>query len=102
MDDVDWSAMEVRQIRYRLGCSRADMARLLGCELADVTAFEAGSLKPEGAIRNRLMQFHNEAEANSERTQRRPVAELIMSRTGLSQIHDSQVIASIGTKIPLK
>jgi transcriptional regulator with XRE-family HTH domain len=81
----------VRQIRYRFGWSRAEMARSMNCGVEQVLAWESGRTEPSAAARAQLTLFFAQVEANSQRVQRIPIAELIMETTGLDQIHDSQV-----------
>jgi transcriptional regulator with XRE-family HTH domain len=85
------NAEMVRQIRYRFGWSRAEMARSMNCDVGQVLAWETGRIEPSAAARAQLTLFIAQAETNSQRVQRRPIAELIMETSGLDQIHDSQV-----------
>jgi transcriptional regulator with XRE-family HTH domain len=89
---VNWSADELRHLRYRLGWSRAELARSLGCEISVVFNWETGGLAPDTAHRNHLLHFFHQAEVNAESVQRRPVAELLMNSRGLAQIHESEVM----------
>lgn len=89
---MDWTAEEIRQLRYRLGWSRAELARSLNCALENVFDWEEGQTPPAETFRNDLQRFHHQAETNAERIQRRPVAERIMQERNLSQIHDMDVI----------
>ncbi len=81
----------VRQIRYRFGWSRAELARTMNCDVGQVLAWESGRAEPSAAARAQLTLFFAQVEANSQRIQRIPIAELIMETSGLDQIHDSQV-----------
>jgi DNA-binding transcriptional regulator YiaG len=93
----------VREIRYRFGWSRAEMARTMNCDIAQITAWEMGHVTPTAAALAQLIMFYAQVEANSQRVQRRPVADLIMDASGLDQIEDSQVVATLaGRRTPLK
>jgi len=88
---VNFTAEEIRQLRYRLGWSQAEMARCLKLELATVSSIESGKATLPVEIRSSLLQIMNQAESNAERTQRVPIAEVLMKDLGLSQIHDFEV-----------
>lgn len=89
---MNWTADELRQLRYRLGWSRAELARSLGCELSTVHDWETAGIQADNIHRNRLLLFLNQAEMTAENVQRRPVAEVIMNDRGLAQIHETEVI----------
>ena len=95
---MDWTSTELRQLRqlrYRMGWSRAEMARALGCDFTQVTAWESGAAMPDAVYRSRLILFMTQADSNSERIQRRAVAEYVMENRGLDQLHNSEVIESL-------
>lgn len=92
----------VRQIRYRFGWSRAELARTMNCDIALVSAWETGRSQPTAAERAQLVMFYAQVEANSQRVQLRPVAELIMEVRGLDQIDDSQVVAALSPVVTRK
>lgn len=71
------------------------MARRLNLELSTISQWEAGLVPPQEEHRNVLVRIFHQAEANAEKTQRRPVAEVIMKARGLSQIHDLDVIETL-------
>ncbi len=89
---MNWTADELRQLRYRLGWSCAEMARTIGCELEHVMAWEAGRVAPHDAQRNNLLHIYYQAELNAEKVARRPVAEVLMNDRNLAQIHDMDVV----------
>jgi transcriptional regulator with XRE-family HTH domain len=89
---VIWTADEIRQLRYRLGWSQAEMARCLKLELNTVSEWEAGMHLPLEQHRIALLSIMHQAESNVEKVQRRPIAEALMRDKGLSQIHDLDVI----------
>ena len=92
---LNWTAEELRQLRYRLGWSRAELARGLGCEVDQISAWEASESSPDSTHRNRLQLYLHQAEMVAENVQRRPVAEVIMNDRGLAQIHENDVIDSL-------
>lgn len=88
---MNFTAEEIRQLRYRLGWSQAEMARCLKLTLATVSSVEAGRATLPVEVRSNLLQIMNQAESNAERVQRVPIAEVLMKDLGLSQIHDFEV-----------
>lgn len=89
---MNWTSDELRQLRYRLGWSQAEMARNLKLDLSVVNAWETGATPPTTEHCNALFSIMNQAESNAEKVQRRPIAEAMMRTRGLSQIHDIDVI----------
>ncbi len=89
---MNWTADEFRQLRYRLGWSRAELARNLGCEIAQILEWESVGLAPGDSRCNRLLLLLQRAEMIAENVQRRPVAEVLMKDRGLAQIHENEVI----------
>lgn len=92
---MEWNAIELRQLRCRLGWSRAELARRIGANVSEVTEWEAGRRQPQADQANNLVHFLNQAESIAASVQRRPVAEFLMTDRGLEQIHESQVIACL-------
>lgn len=88
---MNFTAEEIRQLRYRLGWSQAEMARCLKLEPVIVFNVEAGRATLPPSVRSSLLQIMNQAESNAERVQRVPIAEVMMKDLGLSQIHDFDV-----------
>lgn len=93
---MNWTADELRQLRYRLGWSQAEMARCLKLELSTISQWEAGTVPPLEEHRNQLLRIFHQAESNSEKVHRRPIAEVIMRDRKLSQIHDMDVLDTLG------
>ncbi len=85
---MEFSAVEIRQLRHRLGWSLAELARCLKTDLATVVRWEKGAIPPSNEQRNQLVNIMSQAESNSERVQRRPIAEVAMRERGLCQIHN--------------
>ena len=88
---MNWTPEEIRQLRYRLGWSQAEMARCLKLEPQLMSSMEAGRALVPVDLKSTLLLILNQAESNSERIQRSPLAEVIMKAEGLSQIHDYDV-----------
>jgi DNA-binding transcriptional regulator YiaG len=89
---VAWNAFELRQLRYRLGWCRAEMARFMKLNPELVSAWETGRFQPTEEHCKALLAILNQAETYAEKVQRRPIAEVVMRDRGLSQIHDLEVI----------
>ncbi len=92
---MSFNATEIRNLRYRLGWSQAEMARTLGCEGQTIMEWEAGKQTPTDEYRGLLMRFFQNVESNSDKLQRRPVAEVLMAEQGLEQIHDFDVLTTL-------
>jgi transcriptional regulator with XRE-family HTH domain len=88
---VDCTAEEMKQLRYRLGYSQAEMARCLKLQLANISGFESGREQVPAELKSRVLLIFNQAEDNAERVHRRPIAEVMMKELGLCQIPDSAI-----------
>ena len=97
--EMNWTSDEIKQLRYRLGWSQAEMARSLKLELTMVASWELGHQPPQEEHRHLLLSIMHQAESNAERVQRRPIAEMMMRTQGLSQIHDFDVQHGMETAI---
>lgn len=94
---MEWNAIELRQLRCRLGWSRAELARRIGCQPTEILDWETGRCVPQMEQANNLAHFLHQAESIAASVQRRPVAEFLMTDRGWEQIHESQVIACLAT-----
>ncbi|RYZ72868.1 MAG: XRE family transcriptional regulator [Proteobacteria bacterium] len=83
---MNCTAEEMKQLRYRLGYSQAEMARCLNLQLANISGFETGRESVPAELKSRVLQIFNLAEDNAERAHRRPIAEVMMRDLGLCQI----------------
>jgi predicted transcriptional regulator len=90
-NSMNWTPEEVRQLRYRLGYSQAEMARHLQMEFSVFSKFEAGTVPVPPELRGTLIRILQQAESMADRTMRGPIAEVMMKDRGLSQIHDFEV-----------
>jgi transcriptional regulator with XRE-family HTH domain len=91
---VNWTATDLKTLRYRLGWSQAEMARSLKVDLTLVTEWEAGRAVPQKECLSQLIGIMHQAESNAERVQCRPLAEAMMRDLGLCQIHNMAVLES--------
>ena len=89
---MDYTAAEMKQLRYRLGYSQAEMARCLNLQLVHISGFESGSALVPEDLKNRLLMMFNQAEDSVARVQRRPLADVIMKERGLSQLPDFDIV----------
>lgn len=71
------------------------MARTLGCQGQTVMDWESGKVAPTDEYRGLLTRFLQNVESYSDKLQRRPVAEVLMSEQGLEQIHDFDVLSTL-------
>lgn len=87
-----WPAERIRGLRLRMGWSRAELARYIQTNLSLVVFWESGQASPEAEHASRLQVLENQVDSYSEKLQRLPVAESLMSTMSLAQIHDSTVV----------
>ena len=92
---MNWTAEEIRQLRYRMGWSQAEFARTLNLERSLITGWESGRFPPDQEHKSTLLRIFHQVESNCQKVLRRPVAEMIMKDRGLSQIHDFDVIDEV-------
>lgn len=79
-----------------MGWSQAEMARCLKLDFSTVSSVEAGRMSLPLELNSTLLHILHQAESNAERVQRRPIAEVMMKDRRLSQIHDLEVVESLG------
>jgi transcriptional regulator with XRE-family HTH domain len=85
---IEFSKDELRQLRYRLGWSQAEMARNLRVEMAVVSGCESGAVTLPAELKSSLIRILQQADSNADSCQRRAIAEVLMDQKGLSQIHN--------------
>ena len=84
---IDITADELRNLRYRLGWSQAEMARCLKLDVLSISGFETGTTPIPLELKSSLVRIMFQAEANVQNLQRRPIAEVVMREKNLSQVH---------------
>lgn len=89
--DLNWTAADIRKLRYRMGWTQSDFARRMNLELKTISHWEAGQEAPADAQCHQLVFILQQVESHSDKVQRRPIAETLMRDRGLSQIHDLDV-----------
>jgi transcriptional regulator with XRE-family HTH domain len=92
-----WQGADVRQLRQRLGWSRAELARRLGVELSAVTTWEDANQPPTEDYSDHLNFMLRHVESHCDSMARKPLAEALMAYLNLSQIHSEQVEVAITT-----
>ncbi len=88
MMSAEFSKDELRRLRYRLGWCQAEMARNLNVDLSALSGFESGAVVIPAALKSSLIRISQQADSNAETTQRRALAETLMTERGLTQIHN--------------
>ncbi len=78
-------------LRYRLGQSRADLARTMSVSLETIFAWESGVTLPNAVETSSLIRLHQQSEAYADRTALRPSMEVALRDRHLDQIHVSDV-----------
>lgn len=89
---VDYTATEMKHLRYRLGYSQAEMARCLNLQLSHISGFESGRAEVPNELKSRLLQIFNQVEDSAGRVSRNPIAEVIMKERGLCQLPDFDIV----------
>ncbi len=87
----EWSAHQIKTLRYQLGWSQADMARRLGCTLQCIMNWEEGADLPEADQSKRLDQLRFTAGHHGRKLGRLPIAEKHMGERSLAQIRDEEL-----------
>lgn len=90
-EKMNWTADDVRKLRYRMGWSQAEFALHLHVDLDTVVAWETGKVAPDIPHCNELLKILRKADDYAEKIHRQPIAEVMMRDQGLSQIHDLEV-----------
>ncbi len=96
---VVWDGTSLRQLRHRLAWSQAEMARHLGCKLEDLALWESQTVTKLDFIEdNRLDSLARHLEVQSDQVAKTPVAEAIMHRQNLTQIHKDQIDSDLAKR----
>jgi transcriptional regulator with XRE-family HTH domain len=85
----------VRVLRSRMGWSRAEIARVLKVDLEQIQLWENRESMPSDAISEQLKVLMNQADSQSDKVQSQPIADRLMSRNGLNQVHRDEVVEYI-------
>lgn len=88
-----WNREALRTLRLRLGWSRSDLARRLGCSSEMIESWEEGRSMVNAALNGELEIISRLAEACCDEVMYTPVAEAKLESTALAQIDFSMVKA---------
>ena len=91
----EWTKENLRSLRLRLGWTRSDLARRLGCSQEHVASMEDGSLKIDLSAQGELQVILRHAEACSDEVKHTPACENEMDRSALEQVEFSRVKADL-------
>lgn len=94
-DSFEWNRESLRSLRLRLGWSKSDLARRLGCSAIEVEAWEDGTTSIEAVFRSQLEIIYFQAESCSNEVKLGPSAENECDRNSLSQVDFSRVKADL-------
>lgn len=86
-----WNAETLKNLRYHLGWSQADIARRLGCPLETIISWEKGETQPQSIFFRTLDQLLSFAEHYAERLKNMPVADRFMLTKSLSQVNNEDL-----------
>jgi hypothetical protein len=84
----------ISNLRYSLGQSRADFARIMAVSLETVFAWESGAQVPNAVETSSLIRLHQQSEVYAERTALRPAMEAALRDHHLDQIHSADVVTN--------
>jgi DNA-binding XRE family transcriptional regulator len=84
----------ISNLRYSLGQSRADFARIMAVSLETIFAWESGAQVPNAVETSSLVRLHQQSEVYADRTALRPAMEIALRDRHLDQIHAADVVIS--------
>jgi DNA-binding XRE family transcriptional regulator len=90
-----WSSQKVRELRWRLGWSQAELARHLGCRSQTVNDWETGIDEPPAVHARFLTQLEGQTENYVERLKAEPVADALLDKGHSAQITHTEVVKSL-------
>lgn len=91
----EWTKENLRSLRLRLGWTRSDLARRLGCTQDIVASMEDGSLEIDLSAQGDLQVILRHAETCSDEVKNTPACENEMDRSALEQVEFSRVKADL-------
>jgi DNA-binding transcriptional regulator YiaG len=83
---MSFTNADFKKLRQRLGWSRPEMARRLGCDVESVGAWESGSSRPDKNTLNEIRNLNQQADACSDQTAHRPLLEKELEDRRATQI----------------
>ena len=93
-ESFEWNRESLRSLRLRLGWSKSDLARRLGCCSQDIDEWEAGR-SMDSDTRSNLEMLYLQAETVCDDVKYMPAAENECDRKALDQIEFSRVKADL-------
>jgi Predicted transcriptional regulators len=90
----EWNRESLRSLRLRLGWSKSDLARRLGCSSQDIDEWEMGR-SMDSTTRSNLEMIYLQAETVCDDVKCTPAAENECDRKALDQIDFSRVKADL-------
>jgi len=91
----NWTAVEIKTLRLRLGWSAADFSRHFGCSSELIFDWEKGGQRPssQDILQLNRLQFH--LQSYSDQIQRDSFADRILQNQQLAQISRSDLMSRI-------
>ena len=83
---MSFKDQDIRTLRQRLGWSRAEMARQMGCSSDLILKWETGTSQPDSEALNQMSHLRNHVENYSEQTAQRPQADKEMESRRVAQL----------------
>jgi len=91
----EWTKENLRSLRLRLGWTKSDLARRLGCSQEIIASMEDGSLEIDLSAQGDLQVILRHAETCSDEVKHTPACENEMDRSALEQVEFSRVKADL-------
>lgn len=86
-----WIGCEIRLLRTRLGWSRTQLARFLGCSPLKIVKMESDEVIPLHGEKGKLEALSMELEEHFGLFQRQTYAEAYMAEAGVEQVHLDEI-----------
>ena len=81
-----WQPDDIKELRWRLGWSQAELARRLGCRQQTISEWERGLYAPQNAYSRLLDMLSDQGEVYSYQVVRDPLADAAMKDSRRGQV----------------
>lgn len=87
-----WTADSIRELRWRLGWSQAELARHLGCRQQTISEWETGLYQPQNAYSKILDQFSDRNDFYRQQIRVDSQAENVLRQARQTQVSTDEVM----------
>ncbi|MGE3974914.1 MAG: helix-turn-helix transcriptional regulator [Bdellovibrionales bacterium] len=95
-----WTADNIRELRWRLGWSQAELARQLGCRQQTISEWETGLYEPQNAYSKLLDQMSDRSEFYRQQIRVDSAAENVLRQAKQTQVSTDEVMEYLPTFDP--